>query len=256
MQKYSVKQLAKLAGVSVRTLHVYDKMGLLKPLFRTEAKYRLYGEQELLRLQQILFYKELDFQLQEIAQILDDKDFDVMDSLKNHKLNLRAKQDRLATLIVTIDKTIENLKKDTVMSNPAELYEGLSVEKAQSYRIEAIEKYGEEVHKSEQALLKLTKPQIAELKTEQVEIAQKLFALMHKNIESEQVQTQIAQHYENIRKFWGTHGSVDSQADAYAGLGQLYVDDERFTMIDGKSQHEYALFLSKAMKYFADNRLK
>jgi hypothetical protein len=61
MEGYSVKKLAKLAGVSVRTLHLYDRLGLLKPRTRTEARYRLYGETELLRLQQILFYKELDF---------------------------------------------------------------------------------------------------------------------------------------------------------------------------------------------------
>lgn len=78
MKEYSVKGLSKIAGVSVRTLHHYDKIGLLKPAIRTEARYRLYGENELLKLQQILFYKELDFSLNEIINILNDPDFDLM----------------------------------------------------------------------------------------------------------------------------------------------------------------------------------
>jgi DNA-binding transcriptional MerR regulator len=69
--RYSVKQLARLAGVSVRTLHVYDKLGLLIPSVRTDAGYRYYDEPELLRLQQILFYKELDLSLKAIGEILD-----------------------------------------------------------------------------------------------------------------------------------------------------------------------------------------
>ena len=77
MKGYTVKQLAKVAGISVRTLHHYDVIGLLKPVARTEAGYRLYAEKELLRLQQILFYKELDFPLKEIIEILDNPDFAV-----------------------------------------------------------------------------------------------------------------------------------------------------------------------------------
>lgn len=257
MKQFSVKQLAKIAGVSIRTLHVYDELGLLKPATRTEAKYRLYGEKELLRLQQILFYRELDFQLNEILEILDNKNFDLLESLENQKQSLKTKQNRISKLIQTIDKTIENLKKDTVMSNPNELYEGLSEEKANLYRNEAIDKYGQEtVEKSEKALLKLSKNEIKILKQEQQEIAEKLFAMKDKDYRSEIVQTQIALHYKNIRQFWGTDGSSEPQAEAYAGLGQLYVDDPRFTQIAGELQTTYALFLCKAMKYFAETRLK
>src|ERR1700712_3237780 len=95
---YSVKQLAKLAGVSVRTLHLYDQLGLLKPSVRTESRYRRYGEKELLRLQQILFYKVLDFPLKEIAPILDDPDFDLIKAFEGHRQLLTKKRDHLATL--------------------------------------------------------------------------------------------------------------------------------------------------------------
>jgi len=256
MGSYSVKKLAKLAGVSVRTLHLYDKLGLLKPSSRTEARYRLYGEKELLRLQQILFYKELDFSLQEISAILDDPDFDFLQALENHKSALRARQERLSDMLKTIDKTILKLKGQTMLSDE-ELYKGLPKEKAEAYRKEAIEKYGKDaVKRSENHLRKLSKEEFARLGAESEDIRQKLFLLRHEDPANEKVQEQVHRHYCSIRMFWGTEGSNDTQAEAYRGLGQLYVNDERFTMIDGKPQPEYALFLSKAMGYYADTKLK
>ncbi len=118
MNGYSVKKLAKLAGVSVRTLHHYDQLGLLKPSLRTEARYRLYGEKELLRLQQILLYKELDFSLQEIGDILDKADFDLLEALQSHKTALQSRRDRLGVLLTTIDKTIQKLKGEELIISP------------------------------------------------------------------------------------------------------------------------------------------
>ncbi len=257
MNAYSVQKMAKLAGVSVRTLHLYDQMGLLKPSIRTEARYRLYGEKELLRLQQILFYKELDFPLKEIQAILDNPDFDLVEALLSHKVSLQAQQDRISTLLETIDKTVNHLKTGTIMLKPEELYEGLAKETAEVYRAEASKKYGEDVvAHSEKALGKMTKEQFETLKTELKENASALFVLREEDPTSEKVQKLIARHYEMIRIFWGTSGASDKQAEAYKGLGQLYLNDERFTIIDGQAQPEYALFLSKAMAYFVDNHLK
>src|ERR1044071_5861965 len=117
MDNYSVKKLSVLAGVSVRTLHLYDKMGLLKPSVRTEAGYRLYGERELLRLQQILFYKEFGFSLQQIAAILDDPEFDLIEALESHKRNLQARQESINMLLQTLDKTITNIKNSMNMTH-------------------------------------------------------------------------------------------------------------------------------------------
>ena len=113
-----------MAGVSVRTLHLYDEIGLLKPSIRTEKKYRLYGKAETIRLQQILFYKVLGMPLKEIAEILDDPQFDPIKSLENHKKVIQQKQEQLTTLLKTIDKTINHLKNETMLSTE-ELYEGL-----------------------------------------------------------------------------------------------------------------------------------
>jgi len=85
---YTVSRLAKMAGVRVRTLHHYDAIGLLAPSARTEAGYRLYGERDLLRLQQILFFKELDVPLDEIRGILDAPGFDEIRALEDHRRRL------------------------------------------------------------------------------------------------------------------------------------------------------------------------
>ena len=256
MKKYSAKELANLAGVSVRTLHHYDEIGLLKPAIRTEAKYRLYGENELLKLQQILFYKELDFSLKEIIHILDDPDFDLIKALESHREALISRQERILVMLNTIKKTMLNLKGKKMITNE-ELYKGFSAEKATEIRNEAIEKFGEEkVATSENYLKKLSKEQFEQLINEQKEIFKNLFDLSDKEPESQVVQLEMARHYKNTRKFWGTDGNSDSQWKEYKGLGELYISDERFTMIDGKAQPEFARFLSKAMICFANTQLK
>lgn len=256
MKQYSVKQLAKLAGVSVRTLHLYDELNLLKPATRTEARYRMYGEAELLRLQQILFYKELDFPLQAIAEILNDPRFDLIQALESHKVALYQRQERIKTLLVTVDKTIHSLKTEQMLSHE-ELYEGLPKETAETYRKEAMTKYGTaEVEQSENHLRSLGKEGFQKLKAEMEDIATKLVALMQEDPRSAVVQQQIVRHYHNIRGFWGTSGSPDLQAEAYAGLGDLYVADERFTRVDGQANPAYAQFLQQAMRHFADTQLK
>ncbi len=256
MVSYSVKELSEIAGVSVRTLHLYDEIGLLKPSTRTEARYRLYGENELLRLQQILFYKELGISLEEIGSILDDTEFDLLQALESHKVALSQRRERVNTMLATIDKTISQLKEKTMLKHE-ELYEGLPKEEAEALRNEAIEEYGvEQVMRSENHLHKMSKTQLNKLKEEQKEIANALLVLINNDYTSDEVQNQIALHYANIRNFWGTAGSSDKQAAAYKGLGELYINDARFTTINGHTNPAFTLFLSKAMAYFAENKLK
>lgn len=253
---YSVKQIARLAGVSVRTLHLYDQVGLLKPAVRTRAGYRQYGQEELLKLQQILFYRELDMPLKEIAVILNDPGFDLIRALAGHKAALQARRNRLNTLLKTIDKTITNLKNKT-MNNAEELYEGMPKEQAAAWRKEAIDKWGEDtVLRSETALLEMEKLDLERLKAEQKDIAQQLRLLANKAPESIEVQEQIARHYANIRDFWGVTDPTDLRAETYKGLAELYVTDERYTATDGKTDPEFATFMRTGMLYFAEHKLK
>src|SRR5712691_8719857 len=123
---YTVKQVAKMSGVSVRTLHFYDETGLLKPARRGAKGYRLYEEPQLLTLQQILFYRELGFELNQIKGILGRADFEKVAALQSHRKVLQKNLARTRTLIETIDKTIKHLKGTKKMKGE-EMFVGFSV---------------------------------------------------------------------------------------------------------------------------------
>ncbi|QMU29267.1 MerR family transcriptional regulator [Adhaeribacter radiodurans] len=250
MERYFVKKLAGLAGVSVRTLHLYDQLGLLKPAIRTEKKYRMYGKAEAFRLQQILFYRELEMPLKDIAEILDDPQFNTLSALELHKKELQQRKARLDTLLQTIDKTIDHLKNKAMLSTE-ELYEGLPKETAEAWRKEANEKWDSSVERSEYHLRNKTKQDFEFLKEQASVNVKKLLNLVNEDPASEKVQKEIATNYEIIREFWGTAGIPDKQAKAYAGLGDLYVNDERYTSQEGKPNPEFAQFMNKAIKHFA-----
>lgn len=256
MKKYSVADLARLAGVTVRTLHLYDQIGLLKPATRSDAGYRYYSEPELLRLQQILFYKEMGISLEEIGNILDDPEFDLIQALEGHKQSLDQRKKQIETMLNTLTKTIINLKEKNMLQHE-ELYEGLSKEQADLYRKEAIARHGQHaIERAEYALKNRTKEELDFLKKEQKEIAERLFELTGAPPESEAVQATIARHYNNIRKFWGTHDDQDQQKEAYMGLADLYLTDERFLQTHGGPQPQLASFIKEAIYFFAAHKLK
>src|SRR5256714_6940271 len=123
---YTVKQVAAVSRVSVRTLHFYDEMELLKPAYTKANGYRIYEEPQLLILQQILFYRELGFELKRINEILSRRKFEKVAALKSHRQVLEKNLTRTRTLIETIDKTIKHLKGTNKMKNE-ELFTGFSV---------------------------------------------------------------------------------------------------------------------------------
>ena len=110
MRMYTIKQLADLANVSRRTLRYYDQIDLLKPTAVGDNNYRYYDQDTVLRLQQIRFYQEMDFSLDDIRQILDKSDFNTLQSLQTQKGALQQQAKRLERLINTIDKTILHLE--------------------------------------------------------------------------------------------------------------------------------------------------
>src|SRR4051812_39734002 len=123
---YTVRQVAALSGVSVRTLHFYDETGLLKPAFVGTNDYRYYEEPQLLRLQQILFYRELGFELKRIKQILGQRSFQIATALRSHRKELEKNLTRTGQLLETIDKTIQHLKGKSKMKTE-EMFNGFTV---------------------------------------------------------------------------------------------------------------------------------
>src|SRR5688572_20800917 len=130
MMRYTVKQLAGMSGVSVRTLHFYDEVGLLKPARVGGNGYRYYEEAQLLTLQQILFYRELGFELKRIKRVLGRRDFEKVAALRSHRKVLAEKAERMRTLIATIDQTIDHLKGRKKMKGEA-MFAGFSVKAGQ-----------------------------------------------------------------------------------------------------------------------------
>lgn len=128
-EQYTVNQLAQAAGVSVRALHYYDTIDLLKPATRSRAGYRYYGRKELLKLQQILFYKQLGFTLEEIRNVFDVPNFDLLTALETHRKEFLSRSEELKKLLQTVDLTIEALKENKEFS-PEQIYSGFLSEKA------------------------------------------------------------------------------------------------------------------------------
>ena len=250
MKAYTVSQLAKLAGVSVRTLHHYDQIGLLEPSARTEAGYRLYDEPELLRLQQILFFKELDMPLDEVRQILVDPGFDQVAALEHHRRLLQQRMDRLARLLKTIDRTIESLEEDDVTLADEELYEGFTKEQIERYKREAREMYDPaQVEESERRAKKMSRAQRKAVGAEGEAVTTALAALADREPGDAEVQRAIARHHAWIENFY------PCSAERYRGLGQLYVEHPEFRAFYDKHRSDLADFLSAAMNHYADQVL-
>ena len=250
MKAYTVSQLAKMAGVSVRTLHHYDQIGLLAPSARTEAGYRLYGEPELLRLQQILFFKELDLPLAEVRQILDDPRFDQVAALEHHRQMLHRRMARLARLLKTSDRTIDRLTEEDMTLTDKELYEGFTTEQIERYKREAREMYDPAlVEESERRVKKMSRDQWQAVGAEGEAVTTGLAALADREPGDPEVQALIARHHAWIENFY------PCSAEIYRGLGQGYVEHPEFRAFYEKYRPGLADFMSAAMNHYASQVL-
>lgn len=140
---YKINEVSKLTGVSIRMLHHYDKIRLLEPSKRTDSNYRMYNDDDIARLYQILLFKELEFPLQEIKQILDDKDFNRKEALKAQRNLIFKKKQRLERILESIDDTIENLGGETMSKDNFKAFGYEEVKKHQEkYKEETEKRYG------------------------------------------------------------------------------------------------------------------
>jgi DNA-binding transcriptional MerR regulator len=250
VKAYTVSQLAEMAGVSVRTLHHYDHIGLLKPSRRSEAGYRLYEGQDLLRLQQILFFKELELPLSEIRSILDDPGFDPIRSLESHRQQLRGRMARLARLLNTIDKTIQRLTEDEMTLTDEELYEGFTPEQIERYEREARELYDPElVQEAERRVRSMSKAQWNAVKEEGDQVTREIAELADREPGDPGVQALIARHHAWIERFY------PAPAELYRGLGQGYAEHPDFRAFYDKYRPGLADFMQAAMAHYADHIL-
>ena len=250
MKKYSVKELAKLASISIRTLHYYDKIGLLKPAFRSEKGYRFYGRTELLLLQQILFYKELGFSLKDIEAIIKSADFDLINALESHKKALKNQLGNIKQLLKTIDYTINELKNNEMMKDE-EIYAGFSPEEMKSMRAEVTKRWGaEELKATEDRIRAMGKDGWKNAKQKGEEVNQLLADLMDLPVESINVQRAIELHFRHLNLFY------EVSKERYLGLANMYVEDERFKAHYDKYRTGLAVFIKAGITVFCENGLK
>ncbi len=250
-KQYSVKQVAELSGITVRTLHHYDKIGLLKPARRSQKKYRYYDEDCLLRLQQILFYRELDFSLEQTRAILDDPEFDFVKALENHRESLVQRHKRMSQLIQTVDQTLEKIEGDLNMAlKDKDLYRGFDQKKIERWNKEVFEKYDpEKVAESRSNVGKLSKEQFKGIQKEGDRVTLAISKLMDRDASTPDVQALIKKHHAWIENFYSC------PAEMYKGLGQLYIENLEFTAFYELIKPGLAAFMCEAMGYYADKSL-
>ncbi|HET7657718.1 MAG TPA: MerR family transcriptional regulator [Bacillales bacterium] len=252
---YKVKEVAELAGVSIRTLHHYDRIGLLKPDSVSASGYRLYSEADLEKLQQILFFKEIGFSLRDIQDIVARPDFDRMHALKAHKELLVKKKKRLEGIIATVEKTMATLEGGTKMSEN-EMFDGLDraeIKKYQEdYAEEAREKYGKEiVDRTLKKTAQYTKEDWAAIQAKQRATWQKIADGMEKGASDPEVQEAVGDWRKQI-----TDNYYECTLEIFRGLGDLYVNDERFKANYEKIKPGLAAFMREAIHFYCDSHKK
>lgn len=249
---YKVKEVAEMVGISVRTLHHYDEIGLLKPETVTSAGYRLYSDKDLEKLQQILFFKELDFDLKKIKEILNDHNFDRKRALELHKKLLVKKRDRLNKIIECIEKTIDSVERGIEM-NKEDMFSAFDMSEIErhqeKYAEETRQKYGhtDAYKESMKRTSQYTKEDWAKVMARASEIYLEIASLMDKSPEDEDVQRAVAKWRQHI-----TDSFYNCTLEIFRGLGELYVNDERFTKNIDKVKPGLAEFMSRAIKIYCD----
>ena len=224
-----INEVAKLSGVSIRTLHYYDEIGLLSPSKDEVSNYRLYTEKDLDILQQILFFRELQYPLVHIKQILTDESFDLIESLMRQKEQLLNKQKQLEQIVSLIDKTIKTKRGDSTMSNEEKFNafkQNLIEQNEESYGEEIRQQYGEEsVLASYGKLKEMTEDQYEAVK--QLEL--QLFNRLKEGLEVQSPTKDLMLEIAELHKRWLSFYWVKYSESAHAGLAHMYLLDERFT---------------------------
>ncbi|UOQ45975.1 MerR family transcriptional regulator [Halobacillus salinarum] len=248
--EYTVKELATIAGITGRTLRYYDQIGILKPAYTNSSGYRIYEAAEVDRLQQILFYRELDVDLDTIDKIMNSPGFSELAALKAHHDKLLAKRKQLEILIRNVEKTLA-LKEGRIVMSDQEKFEGfkqkLIDENEQKYGKEIREKYGDDqVDRSYQ--------KITEMSTEQYEEAERLgqqvLEVLNRAFLTKDPSSPLAQEAADLHRQWLTNYWDKYTKEAHAGVAQMYVDDERFKAYYDKENPGTAEFLRDAIMIY------
>ena len=241
----TVGTVAGLAGVSIRTLHHYDEIGLVSPAERTDAGYRLYRHRDIERLQEVLFFREFGIGLHEIRRIMDDPAYERESALRNQRESLLAKSKRLLAMIETIDRAVEAERKEINMTaeemlNVFDDFDPIEHQTESQQRWGDTDAYAE----SRRRVGGYTTQDWLQLKSEAEALDLQLLDFMASGIAPNSVEAMdlAEEHRAHITKWF-----YDCTPEIHAGLGQMYVSDSRFTDKIDTAGEGLALYLSKAI---------
>lgn len=248
--EYTVKKLGMLAGVSTRTLRYYDEIGLLNPARTNSSGYRIYGQSEVDKLQQILFYRELGIELDRIKDLLSDPTFDAIHALREHRTKLLDKREQLDLLIANVDKTI-GVKEGRLIMSDQEKFAGfkqnLIEENERKYGKEIRENYGNEtINQSNVKLQNMTQEDYEKV----TRLAEQVHETLAEAFKGGDPSSEVAQKAADLHKQWLTYYWSEYSKEAHAGVAQMYVDDERFKAYYDKDQDGMAEFLRDAIHVY------
>ena len=252
-KRYSPAQLAQMSGVSVRTLHHYDHIGLLVPE-RRENGYRSYSSADAERLQQILILKRCGVELADIGRILDSPAFDARTALRAHLGELRRRRDELDALIATVEQTIDHLEKGTAMADE-QRFAGLKAptieENERMYGAEVRERWGDDAaDTANDKLLAMDEETWNDMEALTEGILEQLGAAMATGDPmGSEAEKLVRMHARWLQMHWpeGTY-----TPEAHRGMGKMYVADERFrAYYDGPCGDGAAQFLCDAIGLWA-----
>jgi DNA-binding transcriptional MerR regulator len=255
---YTVKKLSELSKVTVRTLHFYEEIGLLKPAYHGSNGYRYYEEPQLLHLQQILFFKELGFTLKQIQKVVGKSDFDQLAALYSHKKALGKEWEKIGLLLKTIDNTIKHVKGKKKMKDK-ELFDGFCItlvkkaKRSESY-FAAEEIVGKSVKNPTKDIEDVKKRGQAfydNINKTACELFKKLASCIEKDVkpDSKEVQTLIENHHSLTEQF---HYATQ---EVYKAMAQLYQEHPEMRKQLDPFHPDLATFMAEAMRLFADRKL-
>ena len=249
---FTVNKIAQLAGVTIRTLRYYDKIGLLVPSARSEAGYRLYSREDILSLQQILFYRELDFPLSEIGKLLKNPAYDREAALKMQYISLEGKARHYHRLAELARNTLNSLEGEWIMKDQ-ELLDGFSYDAMMAhqkqYEKEVENRWGntEAYKQSRERTAAMSKADWEHLGRQQERGLEKLVALYKEGaaFQDPRVQALVKEAHELIDTRFYT-----CSTEMFANLGEMYVTDSRFTAYYDKHAEGLAAFYNEAIQYY------
>lgn len=243
---YTVKQVATLAGITVRTLHHYDALGLLKPSRTGDNGYRYYGEEALLLLQQILFYRELGMNLETIGNLMGRPGFTVVAALESHRKALARRIERLKRLLATVDKTLAQQKGETTMQQE-EWFDGLS-DQEKAYAEEAAQKWDPAVVKeSNRRYARLTPAEKQRMKTDGEAFNHAWAALIGTDPAAPAARKMVEDWRKGIEFFYPT------TPEGLRGLAEMYNQDERFKANYDKVDPRLAAYILACVSAYFDS---